>query len=812
MLEIQNFKISSMPAILQSILLLFLVLISTEQVVISRSGNNRISDTLDNFEPLDYNANELIRQHNAIKSTTQRMKHLGPQFSSILDEDEGHISFSFNAFGHIFNLKINQDSSSIHPNAEITVVSIEGRENSTYDPATQYTGRVLGDSGSYVHGHVLRSGVFDGIIHAFNSTFHIEPANRFVNDASFHSLLYRYSDMRQELRNITRCNYENNLNKLREKYWPDGAPGAEEEPDIIQPGGRRQKRAGAFLENPICPVYLAADHTFYQHIGANDEIQTINELITHLNEANQIYKRTDFDGDGQDNVAFTLAKVEVFTNPNIASYLFGNTEYKSSSDYLDTWSRYDQDSFCLAMLFGYREFDDGVLGLAWVAGTQKLGGICQKRVQISAGLRSLNTGLVTFLNFGQPTARGVTIVTVAHEWGHNFGSPHDPLESTLCSPGASGNPNGNYLMYARATDGTQVNNDKFSDCSISSIAPVLLAKSPACFLSTTAVCGNGLVEEGEDCDCGDVDSCQDICCQPGGTGEGECMFLPFAQCSPDVATGSVCCQANCSFVSAIEQKVCQPQTSCTSESQCNGMSATCPIPLNMPNGQTCSITQTCLEGQCTGSLCAMSVTHTVECQCTATDRLCDLCCMQPDQAETCISIDQLGEGFGKLYREAGRSCSNFEGYCSEDTPPECELVNNNNILDSLLDLFTLESAILFVDWLAQYWYIIVIVFIVIIVLAILLHFTYRRKKEDIKDLASNTLQRVHRGERPRGNRRQASHRVQKMLPQQALTRLKRLFPTVDLEILKDFMVTSRSEEKAVDRLLDAGFPIYMVDT
>ena len=49
--------------------------------------------------------------------------------------------------------------------------------------------------------------------------------------------------------------------------------------------------------------------------------------------------------------------------------------------FLDTWSRYDLDAYCLAMLFAYREFDDGVLGLAWVAGTGgKVGGICQQRV------------------------------------------------------------------------------------------------------------------------------------------------------------------------------------------------------------------------------------------------------------------------------------------------------------------------------------------------------------------------------------------------------------------------------------------------
>ena len=70
----------------------------------------------------------------------------------------------------------------------------------------------------------------------------------------------------------------------------------------------------------------------------------------------------------------------MFTDPNAPDYLFGNKEFTSSSEYLDTWSRYDQNSFCLAMLFGYRELDDGVLGLAWVAGTNQVGGICQKRV------------------------------------------------------------------------------------------------------------------------------------------------------------------------------------------------------------------------------------------------------------------------------------------------------------------------------------------------------------------------------------------------------------------------------------------------
>ena len=68
-----------------------------------------------------------------------------------------------------------------------------------------------------------------------------------------------------------------------------------------------------------------------------------------------------------------------------------------------------------------------------------------------------------------------------------------------------------------------------------------------------------------------------------------------------------------------------------------------------------------------GSICA-STDNEKECQCTAVDRLCDLCCMKENDASTCVAIETLGNT-GRLYREAGRSCRNFEGYCSNESPP-----------------------------------------------------------------------------------------------------------------------------------------------
>ena len=56
-------------------------------------------------------------------------------------------------------------------------------------------------------------------------------------------------------------------------------------------------------------------------------------------------------------------------------------------------------------------------------------------------------------------------ITLAHEIGHNLGSPHDP--EGRCSPGGS---DGNFIMYPSATSGYRKNNPRFSPCSLASMS------------------------------------------------------------------------------------------------------------------------------------------------------------------------------------------------------------------------------------------------------------------------------------------------------------------------------------------------------
>lgn len=95
-------------------------------------------------------------------------------------------------------------------------------------------------------------------------------------------------------------------------------------------------------------------------------------------------------------------------------------------------------------------------------------------------------------------------------------------------------------MFARATSGDKKNNNKFSSCSLKSIEPVLNSKARSvkgCFTEPQqAICGNGVVDPGEECDCGWEEDCKDSCCYPMATnpniGEKPCTLTPKAHCSP----------------------------------------------------------------------------------------------------------------------------------------------------------------------------------------------------------------------------------------------------------------------------------------
>jgi len=261
--------------------------------------------------------------------------------------------------------------------------------------------------------------------------------------------------------------------------------------------------------------------------------QSVLQMLFHVRETNILLKKQDFNRNGaSDCVGVHVSGVGVITsNTSVDNLLTG--KFSSPESYLQTFSRYQLDGYCLAILFSNKEFPGKVLGLSWRGDPEKRAGICQTRTNVGTiekpemyNLNSLFITLRTKKTSRIPLRMGV--LNLAHEIFHSFGADHDP-DTNECSARNDGK-HGRYLMSKFSNSGLKKNNEVISNCTARSISKIIETPEMSYCLHQHqgGYCGDGVVDAWEECDCGGVENCLEVkssCIPPGlRRGEIECTF------------------------------------------------------------------------------------------------------------------------------------------------------------------------------------------------------------------------------------------------------------------------------------------------
>ncbi|KAL7875897.1 hypothetical protein AOLI_G00108600 [Acnodon oligacanthus] len=402
-----------------------------------------------------------------------------------------------------------------------------------------YHGHVRDHSSSWVALSTC-SGVRGLIVLSSNETYYLEPEGE---QEILHHTFYHTDDL--PVKGGT-CGHGH-------QTGPENLLGG-----LLKPLHQRVKR-NAWGTTKYMELYIVADNALYKKQNKDFE-KTKRRIMEIANYVDKFYRAL--------NIRVPLIGLEVWTErdqciineePNATLWSFLQWRQK-----LKSRKKHDNAQLLTGVIF--KGTTIGMAPLEGMCSLENSGGINVDHSELPIGAAA----------------------TMAHEIGHNFGMSHD---HEGCCVEATAEQGGCVMAAATGHPFPKV----FSRCSKKDLDNYFQKGGGMCLFNMPNMkdlvggkrCGNGFVEDGEECDCGEPEECTNDCCHASN-----CTLKEDAQCAH-----GVCCEG-CKLKQA--GTMCRgPAGTCDLPEYCTGGSPYCPSNVYLLDGSSCQHGNAyCYNGMC----------------------------------------------------------------------------------------------------------------------------------------------------------------------------------------------------------------------
>jgi hypothetical protein len=434
----------------------------------------------------------------------------------------------------------------------------EGHENCFYH------GSVNGHPNSAVSMTACNDDIV-ALVYLQDETLVIEPLSRHDGLAGPHShVVYRAQDMKDiPARGCASTHGENTEAHSHHDHEILSLP--------LHPPARKLLAEVNYVE-----LKMVSDVRETAILGSTAEATT--RLLQIINNAQVLYDRLD----GYNVILSVVATdawtsepsgiTTVTTGTDITSYLYSFRDWSNNAG--------DEGQDNTHLMIGY-DLSGGTAGVAFMS---SMCGSYSSGVSEDSYTDGINGG---YKSSGYDVW---TTETVTHELGHNFGASHDS-DNNDC-------PSSGYIMAAVGSinPSATTSNADWSSCSVSYIGNLIQALSGTAsdcmanvpnFIVGDAVCGDGIVSEGEDCEPSVSPS---IC-------NADCTFTIAGA----VCNSGACCDTSTGQLKVAGQPCREAVHQCDIVDRCDGTSAECGVNYFHADGTPCD--EAGEGGFCSGGSC-----------------------------------------------------------------------------------------------------------------------------------------------------------------------------------------------------------------